>query len=134
MSEATKNCPYCGEQILAVARKCRHCGEYLDPIARLQANAPSKVDRMLTLVGRPPSAIAAGYLGLLSLFPLIGVGPAILAVIFGVIALKTINADPSLSGKGRASFGIILGAPMILVQGLLLVGLVVDVLAQGRGR
>lgn len=29
MSE-TKKCPYCGEEILAVARKCKHCGEWLD--------------------------------------------------------------------------------------------------------
>lgn len=26
----TKNCPYCGEEILAGARKCKHCGEWLD--------------------------------------------------------------------------------------------------------
>lgn len=23
-------CPYCGEEILAIARKCKHCGEWLD--------------------------------------------------------------------------------------------------------
>lgn len=26
----TKNCPYCGEEILAIAKKCKHCGEWLD--------------------------------------------------------------------------------------------------------
>lgn len=25
-----KQCPYCGEQILSIAKKCKHCGEFLD--------------------------------------------------------------------------------------------------------
>jgi hypothetical protein len=28
--EKTKRCPYCGEEILAIAKKCKHCGEWFD--------------------------------------------------------------------------------------------------------
>jgi hypothetical protein len=28
-----KKCPFCGEQILSVAKKCKYCGEFLDPKA-----------------------------------------------------------------------------------------------------
>lgn len=30
MTEETKKCPYCGEEILAIAKKCKHCGRWLD--------------------------------------------------------------------------------------------------------
>lgn len=33
--DEVKNCPYCGEEILAVAKKCKHCGEWLDKAANI---------------------------------------------------------------------------------------------------
>jgi predicted Zn finger-like uncharacterized protein len=40
--EATKNCDFCGEKILAIAKKCRHCGSMLD--GNHAANSQSAVE------------------------------------------------------------------------------------------
>lgn len=37
---ATRDCPYCGEPIMAAARKCKHCGEFLDGSARQAHSTP----------------------------------------------------------------------------------------------
>jgi DNA-directed RNA polymerase subunit M/transcription elongation factor TFIIS len=29
-SPGHRNCPFCGEQVLKVAKKCKHCGEFFD--------------------------------------------------------------------------------------------------------
>ena len=36
MSEETKKCPFCAEEILAAAMKCKHCGENLTTPAESQ--------------------------------------------------------------------------------------------------
>ena len=41
--QSTVACPYCGEQILAAAKKCKHCGEYLDESVRPPEPAPEVV-------------------------------------------------------------------------------------------
>jgi len=37
----SKPCPYCGEQILASAKKCKHCGEFLDDSLRPPQPTPT---------------------------------------------------------------------------------------------
>jgi uncharacterized ubiquitin-like protein YukD len=114
--EEMKSCPFCGERILAVARKCRYCEEYLDPSLRESAGEPGALDRLVSPVGRPVSAIAAGYLGLLSFFPMVGLIFAIGAVVSGVMALRILKQDPHLHGRGRAWFGLVVGGIMALAN------------------
>lgn len=128
--EATKPCPVCGETILAVAVKCRYCGEYLDPQLKRQQTSGSAVDRMLAPVGRPVSAIAAGYLAMFSIVPAFGFFAALPAALCGFHALRKIKQDPSLTGKGRAWFGIIMGVPLTLLWGILLVVLIVGAIQE----
>ena len=68
---------------------------------------------MLVPIGRSGWAIAAGYLGLLSLLPFVGV----LAVVIGVIAVRDLRKHPDKHGAGRAWFGIIAGGLSVLIYG-----------------
>jgi predicted RNA-binding Zn-ribbon protein involved in translation (DUF1610 family) len=40
-----KDCPFCGEEVLAKAKKCKHCGEVLDVALRAAEEARREVRR-----------------------------------------------------------------------------------------
>jgi len=74
---------------------------------------------MLVPIGVSGWAIAAGYLGLISVLLL----PGPLAVISAALAFSDIKRNPHRRGMGRAVFGLIMGA-------LGTVGLIVMLFAQ----
>jgi membrane protein YdbS with pleckstrin-like domain len=39
MSTEVQECPFCGEEILAKAKKCKHCGEFLDDSNRFASSS-----------------------------------------------------------------------------------------------
>jgi hypothetical protein len=119
---------------LASAKKCRYCREYLDPSARPAPDPPDTVERMLLPVGRPMSAIASGYLGLLALFPIVGLLCGIAALITGFVALRQLRANPRLAGRGRAWFGIVVGGLSTLLHVVVLVVLLVGLVMERSGR
>jgi hypothetical protein len=114
-------CPACGEAIVATARKCRFCGEIFDPALRPDDPGDDAALRFVLPVGRSGWAIAAGYLGLLSVlgFP----GP--FALLAGILAIREMRKNPKKHGMGRAVFGIVMGAIGTVILPFLVMSLVV---------
>jgi hypothetical protein len=71
--------------------------------------------RLLLPVGLSGWAIAAGYLGLISVLCF----PAPFALLTGILALREMQRNPKKHGMGRTVFGLIMGG--IGTAGLLLV-------------
>ncbi|MCL2641008.1 MAG: PH domain-containing protein [Phycisphaerales bacterium] len=54
--EPTKRCPYCGEEILTVAKKCKHCGEFLDrPLPSIPSPASPPISPSVIPLASPPT-------------------------------------------------------------------------------
>ena len=72
--------------------------------------------RWLLPVGRSGWAIAAGYLGLLSVIPIF----APVALILSLVAISDIRRHPHRHGMGRAIFGLVMGVifTLVLLAGL----------------
>lgn len=133
-------CSQCGSQLPEGSASCSKCGwrvgspvvaalkqpsnwvspydspKPLQPMP-ISSSEPDLAMKVLLPVGRSISAIAAGYLGLLSLLIL----PAPFSILLGVLALREIKKDPKLGGRGRAIFGIVMGIVGIVYLPVLIV-------------
>ncbi len=107
-------CSKCGKQLPEGVAYCPYCGmSTSDSPSPSPPPPPPPVvtteDSTLKYfipIGRSGYAIAAGYLGLFAVTLIF----APLALIFGLLALSDIAKHPEKCGKGRAWFGIIMGA------------------------
>lgn len=99
-----KFCGECGTIIKVKAEICPQCGVRQIPIQK--PSDVSKLMKFLAPVNGSTWAIAAGYLGLFTLF---NYYLAPFAVFTGVMALIDIKKHPEKIGKGRAFFGIVVG-------------------------
>ena len=108
----SKDCPYCGEQVLAVAKKCKHCGETLDVDMRA-----AEEDKRLAINSartqrkkRPP----AWY----TVRPLVIIGISLL--LFGVLgALYYFTMDTSVAVPSSEFMGQSFGGSRVYNIGLM---------------
>ena len=110
MNNETKNCDFCGEEILTAAIKCKHCGEFFEQNEIDKNITSSQVyTKTNSHTKKSAMAIASLVLGMLSLI-CFGIFAAIPAVILGHIAKSNIvKSNGQLSGNNYATIGLILG-------------------------
>jgi len=99
----TRACPYCGEEILAVARKCKHCGEWLDQERSAGVFQQGSVDARAVAKGLKEEKLqenVMGCFGCLALVVCVMIGAGVAAV----------------SGSGAA--GWVVGAVFFVAAGV----------------
>lgn len=140
-----QECPYCAEWIPARATRCRHCGEDIDWDEFEEEPEEDQEDgdgdwedqrprtmkaetgvTWLAPVQVTGRAIAAGYLGIFSLFPVLGLLLGPLAILFGYLGLFDLAANPNHHGRFRCWFAIVVGSISTLFNGLLAVVFLVE--------
>ncbi len=72
-----------------------------------------------------PQALAAYYLGLFSIIPLLGFFLALASVPLGILGLKARSRQPAIHGAVHAWIGIVIGSIVLLVHIAVIVILVV---------
>jgi len=76
-----------------------------------------------------PAALTAYYLGLFSLFPLLGLFLAIPAFILGIVGLRARKRNPAIKGSVHAWIGIVMGGIFTVVWGLMAIGIIIAFIA-----
>jgi hypothetical protein len=110
-------CAKCGAQIEEAAKFCPRCGAPVElpaappPEASAPGAAPAAAPSQLAVRtnGFAVASLVLGIIGVL-INPL-----AILAIIFGGVALSQLSKTPEVKGKGLAVAGLVLGIIMVVL-------------------
>ena len=70
-------------------------------------------------------ALAAYYVGVFSLIPCLALILGPLGIIFGIVGLRRVNANPEVKGTGHAIAGLVLGGLTLLVNVAVIILIVV---------
>ncbi len=76
-----------------------------------------------------PCALAAYYMGVLSVLPLFGFFLSIAALICGILGLKYRKRHPNARGAAHAWIGIVAGGLLFPVHLLITIGIVVGIIS-----
>lgn len=110
-------------EVAGVVLPGAHAAPSTVPVAR-EVGSPSEASSrggevLRTVIPyRNPLALAAYYLGIFGLVPVVGLLLAVPALVLGFLGLARCRRDVALKGKAHAWAGIVLGAASILGHGL----------------
>jgi predicted Zn finger-like uncharacterized protein len=119
--EATKNCDFCGEKILAIAKKCRYCGSMLDGSHAANSQAGVKLPEDIT----PPrtdnvvdNTVALSF----------GILFIVIAIICMFLAITMVTTVETVSGEQIYNNGLmslqsnlLIGAGFSFISGILII-------------
>jgi len=97
-----------------------------NPLPAQQTTASPQSDVASVIVPyKNPQALAAYYLGLFSIIPVLGFFLALASVPLGILGLKARSRQPAIHGAAHAWIGIVIGSLSLLVHVAVIVILVI---------
>jgi len=128
MTDGTTYCGNCGEANPKDAWFCSGCGAPLQKPA--ESEAVEEGDGTGGIIPyKNPAALMAYYLGLFSLFPLLGLPLGIAALALGIAGLRRRRERPVIKGSVHAWIGIVLGGITTLLWGAWIVAIIAGIVA-----
>ena len=124
-------CPRCGAQNPVGVSLCARCSNLLSAPATATTLYPAysgPMDKIIPTKNAP--ALLSYYLGLFSIFPLLGLPMGLVAFIQGIKGWRMANETPHVSGKAHAGIGIGCGTVGFLFNFAIIVFVIIVLVAE----